>query len=197
MPPAARDAVRLQLLLHVLRLDDLVHLGVEALDDGRGRPFGPMRPCQLVDFVAGHAGFGDGRDARARRSTRSGVVTAIARTRFAFTCGKPGLRRREHELDLSRDEIGERRAAALVRHVRHLDARHVQEELGREMHDRALAAAAVGDLAGPRLRERDELARRARGQRRMHDDDERAARDEQDRREIVGRIELERIQARD
>ena len=72
--------------------------------------------------------------------------------------------------DLRREQVLHRRAAALVRHVVELDARERVEERADQVLGAAVARAREVDLAGLRLRQRDQLAHRARGRLlRIHD----------------------------
>jgi hypothetical protein len=72
--------------------------------------------------------------------------------------------------------------------VGHLDPRHVGEELGAEVDAAAAAGGGIVDLAGLVLRERNELRQRLCRQRRIDEHDERARRDEADRRKILARV---------
>jgi len=105
------------------------------------------------------------------------------------------LRRCKDQRDLPRDDVSERGSAASIWNVRHPDARAVEKDLGREMHDGTLSTAAERDPAWIRSRERDELAYVSGRKRGMHDDDVREFREQADGCEIGKRIELQGINA--
>ena len=67
----------------------------------------------------------------------------------------------EHHVRSSRDEIGERRAGPLVRHVQQVHAGGHLEHLAGDVQRMAVAARAEGELARPCFREFDQLAQRA------------------------------------
>ena len=77
-------------------------------------------------------------------------------------------------------------AMPAIRHHRQLDAGHLVEHLGGEMHQRAVAAVPDGKLLA--LRERDDLAQRLGGKRRRGGEDEGRARQHRDRRQILARV---------
>ena len=62
-------------------------------------------------------------------------VTASARSLPAFMCGTDGVV--EHELDLAAEQVVQRRARALVGHVRHLDAGVGLEQLAHQVRQAA------------------------------------------------------------
>src|SRR4030095_4429379 len=55
----------------------------------------------------------------------------------------------KHHLDLSTQEIVDRRAAALVRNAHEIDTGHGLEQLGREMVRSACTARSIVELSGP------------------------------------------------
>ena len=79
-------------------------------------------------------------------------------------------------------------AGALVGHVVDLDARHAGEQLGGEMHARAGAGRAEGQLAWLLLGQRNQLGDRPRRHGRMHQHDIAARCDQADRREVLARV---------
>ena len=90
---------------------------------------------------------------------------------------------------MAAEQIGERRAGALVRDVREIDLRRRHEERAGEVRRVAHAGRAEIELAGLRARERHELLRRLHRQRRVHDHDLAVRqRDLRDRREILVRV---------
>ena len=90
---------------------------------------------------------------------RAGVLTASARSRPLFTCGITEAARREHELHLAARRDRRPRPPPLYGMWTIIDARQCLEQLSGEMAGRARSGRCVVELAGFRLRERDELAR--------------------------------------
>ena len=80
--------------------------------------------------------------------------------------------------------------------MNHLDARHVQKLRVGQMHNRALPTGTVNQLIRPRLGQRDQFAQVFCGHRRMHHGDQRAARHQYHRREVIERIELQVVETR-
>src|SRR5687767_3532346 len=58
------DAVRLEPILDVARLDELVHFGVEAVDDGAWQAFGSDHAVPVGHLGAWQARFADGWNVR-------------------------------------------------------------------------------------------------------------------------------------
>ena len=77
---------------------------------------------------------------------------------------------RDADLDLSAEEIGDHRTAALVRHVRDLDAALGFEELHRQVRRGAAAVRSRSCIAWIGLEQREELGQRARRHFRVDDD---------------------------
>ena len=75
-------------------------------------------------------------------------------------CGKRRSEIDEGDRDLSRNQRGERRAAALVRHVYEVRPGHRLEELARKMERGAVAYRSERDRTRPRLRLSDQVADR-------------------------------------
>src|SRR4051812_28323927 len=96
--------------------------------------------------------------------------------------------RSESKLYASRDQVDVGRAGGLVRDMYEIDARHLLEELAREVLGRAHAGGAVGERSGLRLRKSDQLLYAARGHRRMREQDVRRLRELGDRRELRDRV---------
>ena len=91
-------------------------------------------------------------------------------------------------LTTAADQVGRRLAAAAIRHVGQLDARH-REQLGREqVLAAAVARRGVVDLAGLAAGELDQLLHVPGRQRRMHHHDAGLSADQRDRREVVDRL---------
>ena len=86
------------------------------------------------------------------------------------------------------EEVGHRRAAALVGDVDHVDAGALLEELAGEMSRAAHARRRIVDLAGLLLRERDEFGERLRRHARMHDHHVGKHDAHRDRRDVALRI---------
>jgi hypothetical protein len=90
-PAAAGDMPSACILSSMsLLLNDAGDLAVQPVDDlQRGRPFGPIRPCQ---FVTSYPGTPDSATVGRLGSAaiRCGVVTASARARVRFACGTTG-----------------------------------------------------------------------------------------------------------
>ncbi len=120
---------------------------------------------------------------------RLALVTAIARRRPGFHVLPRGRHRDEHELHLPADRVDDRRSAALVRHVHHVDAGLQLEELARDVRRRADADGRVVELARVRLGVRDQLLDAGDGNRRVDDEDLRNHRGEAHRHEIALDVE--------
>ena len=97
-------------------------------------------------------------------------------------------RRREHQLRLAADEIGDRRPAALVGNMRHLDAGAQLEQFAGQMGNRAIAGRGERQRSWLRLRQRDQFGDGFRIEVRMRDEDERRHGEQRDRGERLVRI---------
>lgn len=104
-----------------------------------------------------------------RRGARVAVVMPSAQAAASHVRQR---RRRagRHDRYAAGDEIDHAGRGTLVRHVQHLRAGLEHEELHRQVRGGADAGGCVHQLAGARLRERDQLLRRAHRERRMHDE---------------------------
>ena len=91
----------------------------------------------------------------------------------------------EVHLHLPGDHIGDRGARALVGNVDDVDAGDHLEELAGEMRGGAVAAGGIGERAGLRFCERDQLLHRLRRHRRMEDEDHRRGGEVNHRREVL------------
>jgi hypothetical protein len=98
-------------------------------------------------------------------------------------------RRRGHGLeavhDLAAHQVGEERAAALVRHVQRVDAGLQLEHLEREVLRRSLPGRAEGDLAGLGLAAGDDVGNGERLLRRVGDQQVGRDADQHDRNEVL------------
>src|SRR5215470_17095107 len=107
----------------------------------------PAKPCSAIEEIPGRA------------ATRSLVETPSAHLALV----DQAERRRdvaEHELNMSGRNVAQGRHGAAIRHMRHLDASHALEQLGKEMVRRAEPGRSEGELAGLGLGEFDETAHR-------------------------------------
>ena len=119
---------------------------------------------------------------------RLAVETAIGRIEPRFG---ERLRRRQivdHQLHAAGDQVGQRRRAALVGHMRHLDAGHRLEQFGRDMRGAAEPGRAVEQFARLRLGVGDEFRDRFHRQRIGHRKQVRHPRDDDDRRDVLGLV---------
>ena len=114
---------------------------------------------QNAHVVALDARFADRRAASGASGERFGVRHAERAHLAALHLRQAGRHVGDHHVDLPAEQIVDRERIALVRHVQQLDAGHLLEHLAG--HARRRAAAAEADLAGLRLRERDELGDRS------------------------------------
>ena len=64
------------------------------------------------------------------------------------------LRRCDHHLHLPAEEVRDRIAHALVRHVQQVDAGHGLEQFRGKVRGRTAAGGTIGELAGLRLGQR-------------------------------------------
>ena len=71
-----------------------------------------------------------------------------------------GRRERGHHRHLVRQQRVERRTAALIRHVHHLELRGIEKHFHRQMHRAEVPGRAIGYLAGVRFDRRDEVCQR-------------------------------------
>ena len=94
------------------------------------------------------------------------------------------------------DQVVHRRPGALVRHMHDVDARHHFQQLAAEMRRCAVAPRRVVELAGLRLRERDELLQRFRRHLRVRHQNHRRGRKQADRHEVLERVVGQRLEAR-
>ena len=103
----------------------------------------------------------------------------------------------EHDVNMTAEKIGERSAAAAVRHVQHVDAAHLFEHLAIEMLWRSDAARTHAKLAGICFCVGDQLAKSFRGKRGLHDNNANPAIDAGNGRQVSQQIELEIVEERD
>ena len=99
-----------------------------------------------------------------------------------------GRDRRECHRDVAPEEVGQRRASALVGDVHQLDAGGAGEIFAGDVAGGAGAGRAEIDLVGIGLRIRDQFSHALRGERRMHHQRIRRVADHADRRKILARI---------
>ena len=105
------------------------------------------------------AGFRDCRNVgqRARAfDTRRGECPQFA----GFEIGRGGIGNAHIHVDASRQQVGHRRSAALVRNMNDIDAGALLEEFARKMSGAADARGSVGEDARVFLRQRDKFAER-------------------------------------
>ena len=77
---------------------------------------------------------------------RLAEVTATALILPASIADIAGRRIDDAERHMAADQVGHHRRHAAVGHERELDPRHLVEQLGGQMHERAVAAVADGEL---------------------------------------------------
>ena len=156
---------------------------------GCGVPAGREHAEPGAEVVAGIARARRSSERRAGRGSACGVVTAIARSLpsriWPVTVGIAA----KSAVDVTAEQIGHHRAAALVGDVQHVDAGEHLQELAGEVVDGAGARRRERDRLGLRFRQRDELAEVLGGHRRMDDEHVRIARDERNRRQVLQRVE--------
>ena len=97
---------------------------------------------------------------------------------------------------MSRDQVGDCEARALVGDVGHLDPGDLFQLLRDQVPLRAVARGTISELAGFLSRIGDELLQVLRRQRRVHDQHARRAAEERDVGEIAQRIEREALRER-
>ena len=126
----------------------------QPLDHRRRRARRHEDRVPLVDLVARQARLGHRRQLRQHRRTR--LARHRERAQLAALDVRQARRQAgEEHRHLARHHVGQRRAAALVGHVRHAHAGHGAELLGRQVLGRAVARRGEVDLArlGPGLRD--------------------------------------------
>src|SRR5262245_3996121 len=148
----------------------------------RSRGRDEAKPADRV--VPRHAGFGD------RREVRRGDRSRAARHSEAPNAPGADLRQRRRKIDerdrhLAGDEIGHRGAAALVRHVRHVDAGHQLEELAGEMHRSAVPSGGERERARLRLGHGDQGGHRSGRRAVRHGEHDRNVGELRDRHEVL------------
>ena len=99
----------------------------------------------------------------------------------------------EHHLHLAGDQIGERRRAAAVGHVDHVDAGQHLEQFAGHVDRRAVAGRRHVELAGIGLGVGDQFGDRLDRQRRVHHHHVGKADDARDRLDIAQEIEIELV----
>ena len=95
---------------------------------------------------------------------------------------------REHHVDLSTDDVGQRRAVALVGNVGEAHAGGLRKELAQEVRGVAVARARVGELAGLHLGEADHVGRRLHLELGIGDEHVGGSNNASDRLEVAGRV---------
>ena len=100
---------------------------------------------------------------------------------------------RQHEVEEHRhaagDHVHDRQRIAAIGNVQHVDAGLDLEQFHREVVGRAVAGRGVTDVAGLRLRERDQLFKRLRREFRIDHHHHRNGAEQRHRREVLDRIE--------
>ncbi len=142
-------------------------------------------PLPRRHVIAGHAGLRERRNIGQRGQARR----RRHRNRTQLSGGDERQRRAEigeHELDISGDQIVQRRRRAVIGHVRHLDPRHIGKHGGGQVMESADAAGAVAQR--PLFGERDEIVDAVHRQRRADDQHERHRSNDRHQRHILGRI---------
>jgi hypothetical protein len=99
--------------------------------------------------------------------------------------------RTEHDLHLPADQVGERRRAAAIRHMQHVNMGHQLEQLAADMRHASAAARRHADLARVRFGIGDEFRDRLGRQRGSHLHHQGQATDHRDRNDIADEIEAE------
>ena len=174
-------------LLHLGQEQRAADLAVEPRDDLLRHGRRTERAVPHRHLVARH-GLGDGRHiGQQRRALRLGDAEQLEPAGLdvleALRAGG------EEQLHLSADRVGDRRRAAAIRHVQHLDAGHALEQRGAQMIGRAGPGRRIGDLAGIGLGVGDELRDRVRRHRRVHHHGVGHVGEQRDRREILHAVE--------
>src|SRR6218665_1239233 len=133
--PHRRAPLGEQFVLHVRGLQHLLHLGVDALDDGLWRACGRDEAGPGDGFETGIAGFGHGRHGgefghavHALRRTHGQGAHALARK-----LRNGGRSVGEIEFHLVAEQVRHCRPGALVRNVEHLEVRAPLEHFAREV----------------------------------------------------------------
>ena len=126
---------------------------------------------------------------------RFALATASGLSFPDWMCGLQGKQLLEHHFNPTGNQIDDRRRHAFEGHVNDIDAGGGLEHLARDVRRRAAAAGSEVQLSRSCLGELDQLLQRARGQRRMNDDQKRRRHELADRRErlqrLVSRIRVE------
>ena len=147
------------LLDHVGQAHDAHDLAIQLVHD-RGRRAGRRgHAVPRGDFIARHAPFLHRRQVRQRGRARNGgdgQRSELAR----FDQSVRLQQGREQHVDLPGHDIGHRRFPAPVRNMRHVDIGERAEERAGEVARSADAGGSVGELAGFRPRESDQLLHR-------------------------------------
>ena len=144
-------------------------------------------PNEPFEFEAGQAGLVEGRDVREAREAlgrADGDGFDLARLHGRHRRWRIG----DAERDMAADEIVQDRRHAAIGHQRDLGAGHLVDQLGGEVHPRAVAAMADRELAGVALRHRDDVAQRLALERRRRRQDERRAREPRHRHDVLVRV---------
>ena len=133
----ARAGLRLEAVLEELLADvggvqHLHQLAVPAIEDLRRRLAGRDERIPVGRLEAGIARLGDGRHVGQRRRAREAGDRERAQL-AGVDVRQHGRGRRPVRRDAPAEEVGHRRAAALVRDVRDVDAGALLEELAREI----------------------------------------------------------------
>ena len=170
------DPLRTELALEIRAVQDLDHLAVDLHQDlGRGlRRYEKTEPW--IEGIAGN-GLRDGR--RVAEQAKPSILHVR----------QDGVRRPYPDLDAAREQVGDRRCGALVRHVVHLGAGEQLEHRRAQMLRAAVSGRTEVQLTGFRLRQRDQLLHRLRRHVGIHHQQELDARDLRYGQQIRERIE--------
>ena len=145
-----------QLRLEIRGVQRLRDLRVQSIDDGlrrirRRHHAVPGLQVEVGEVLLGKRTHVGQRRRRLRRrdAERLELAGLDVRDRRRYV--------REHHRDLAAEQVGHGCGAALVGHVDHVDAREALEELAGEVLRSARSGRAEAQLAGLRLRQRDEF----------------------------------------
>jgi hypothetical protein len=133
---------------------DFAELGVEPLHDRARRLAGSHDSVPERNFDARVAQFGEGGDVRKQRM----ALRARRRQHPQLAGGDERQQRRhrvEHDRHAAGDQIDHRRTAAAIGHVQEVGPGRGFEQLAGEMRGAAVAGGGEGELARPRLGERE------------------------------------------
>jgi hypothetical protein len=166
--------------------DRLHHLGVELIDDvlahaSRHHDAPPRAHVEAFDAASstvGMSGNSENRFAEVTASARSGLAHVI----------NYGRHRVEIQMDLARDQIDDRLAAAFIGNVQHVDFGLQLEQFAGQMLHGTRAGRRVLQLAWPRFGERDQFLYGLGGHRRVHDEQIGPDRRERDRGKVFLRV---------